>query len=87
MVRTSPCTKLSDGLRMKADPLAADFLQFEIPEDNFRGVDGRRENTELGLGSSHLKGGSAAGAGDRGLDQLGSLGDDEIGATSNAAER
>ena len=75
MIRTSPLTEITDVLRVQADGLPPNFVQFIVSEGNFCTVHGRRKDSELGLGS-HLKTGFP-GSGHRFYGAR-SLGDDEI---------
>lgn len=67
MVGTRPRTKVSDVLRVQADGLSSNFVQFIISEDDFGGINCGGEDAELRL-VAHLKNRSAVRTSHRLLD-------------------
>ncbi len=80
VVRSSPCAKVPNVLRVQTDGLTTKLVQLFIPKSDLGRVDGGREDAELGL-RAHLKRRPAIRSRRWLLDCCaGSLGDDKIGA-------
>lgn len=81
VVSTSPQAEFSNSLTVQGDSLSSQLEELFVSQNNLGSVDGRGEDSKLGLLSSHVKAGNSDACGaSRGLSSSASLRNDKVGS-------